>query len=150
MRYVYMVEGCVFFDDLMMFSCFHIPVLYMLKLHVDIDIVQYIKSLRIVFFCFFFARFCPDEYYPFEPTNINKYVITDEYKPPWEIPKMAKYYTDEDTTRKQAFMQVLEEEGEIEGAHTFKIIKVKCFWVIIFQIHVPWPLISYRDFISHI
>jgi tubulin monoglycylase TTLL15 len=28
-------------------------------------------------------RFCPQKYYPFDPTNRDKYVVHDDYRPTW-------------------------------------------------------------------
>jgi tubulin monoglycylase TTLL15 len=30
-------------------------------------------------------RFCPEDYYPFVPSNVDKYVIGDDYTPTWEV-----------------------------------------------------------------
>ena len=54
-------------------------------------------------------RFCPEKYYPFDPKVINKYVVTDDYMAPWDVPSMAKYYTDQEVTRKQALFHVLDD-----------------------------------------
>ncbi|KAL1513685.1 hypothetical protein ABEB36_003062 [Hypothenemus hampei] len=37
-------------------------------------------------------RFCPTEYYPFDPTNLDKYVVGDDYLPIWKIPALDHYY----------------------------------------------------------
>ncbi|XP_066262671.1 probable tubulin polyglutamylase ttll-15 [Euwallacea similis] len=37
-------------------------------------------------------RFCPTKYYPFDPTNLDKYVVGDDYLPIWEIPALDYYY----------------------------------------------------------
>lgn len=37
-----------------------------------------------------FLRFCPEPYHPFDPKNLNKYVVTETHKPFWEIPSLAK------------------------------------------------------------
>ena len=32
------------------------------------------------------------KYYPFDPTNVDKYVVGDDYLPPWEVPELKYYY----------------------------------------------------------
>ena len=44
-------------------------------------------------------RFCSKEYYPFDAEIVNKYVVTDDYKPVWEVGYfyhiMSSYYREE-------------------------------------------------------
>lgn len=37
-------------------------------------------------------RYCPVEYYPFNASNIDKYVVGDDYLPTWQIPSLVKFY----------------------------------------------------------
>ncbi|XP_013106312.1 probable tubulin polyglutamylase ttll-15 [Stomoxys calcitrans] len=37
-------------------------------------------------------RFCPVKYYPFNASNIDKYVVGDDYLPTWKLPSLKKYY----------------------------------------------------------
>ncbi|ENN78250.1 hypothetical protein HUJ04_004358 [Dendroctonus ponderosae] len=37
-------------------------------------------------------RFCPTKYYPFDPANLDKYVVGDDYLPIWEVPAVDYYY----------------------------------------------------------
>ncbi|XP_030764758.1 tubulin polyglutamylase TTLL6 [Sitophilus oryzae] len=37
-------------------------------------------------------RFCPSKYYPFDPNNLDKYVVGDDYLPIWEVPALDHYY----------------------------------------------------------
>ncbi len=39
-------------------------------------------------------RFCPKKYEPFDPKDRDKYVVHDDYRPTWEVPTMAKLYSD--------------------------------------------------------
>ncbi|XP_046687090.1 probable tubulin polyglutamylase ttll-15 [Homalodisca vitripennis] len=39
-------------------------------------------------------RYCPEKYHPFDPKNLNKYVIGDDYLPTWEVPSLKKLYTE--------------------------------------------------------
>lgn len=33
-------------------------------------------------------RFCPVKYYPFDPKNLDKYVVGDDYLPIWNVPSL--------------------------------------------------------------
>lgn len=37
-------------------------------------------------------RYCPVKYYPFDPKNVDKYIVGDDYLPTWEVPSLTKYY----------------------------------------------------------
>ncbi|KAJ8926545.1 hypothetical protein NQ314_021084, partial [Rhamnusium bicolor] len=39
-------------------------------------------------------RFCPVKYYPFDPENLDKYVVGDDYLPTWEVPALDYYYNE--------------------------------------------------------
>ncbi|KAG5887696.1 hypothetical protein JTB14_002017 [Gonioctena quinquepunctata] len=39
-------------------------------------------------------RFCPTKYYPFDPENLDKYVVGDDYLPVWEVPALDYYYNE--------------------------------------------------------
>jgi tubulin monoglycylase TTLL15 len=39
-------------------------------------------------------RFCPQKYYPFDPSDRDKYVVHDDYRPTWEVPTLARLYSD--------------------------------------------------------
>ncbi|XP_060804221.1 probable tubulin polyglutamylase ttll-15 [Amyelois transitella] len=38
-------------------------------------------------------RYCPAKYHPFDPKNLDKYVVGDDYLPTWEVPSLAQPYT---------------------------------------------------------
>ncbi|XP_064073122.1 probable tubulin polyglutamylase ttll-15 [Vanessa tameamea] len=48
-------------------------------------------------------RYCPAKYYPFDPKNLDKYVIGDDYLPTWEVPSLAHPYTALGFSMKEAF-----------------------------------------------
>ncbi|XP_052769440.1 probable tubulin polyglutamylase ttll-15 [Mya arenaria] len=48
-------------------------------------------------------RFCPEEYYPFDKNNVNKYVVHDSYTPMWKIPSLKSMYTDQKYSYKESF-----------------------------------------------
>lgn len=37
-------------------------------------------------------RYCPQKYYPFDPKNVDKYIVGDDYLPVWDIPSLAPFY----------------------------------------------------------
>ncbi len=58
------------------------------------------------------VRFCPDEYYPFDKNNINSYVITDDYMPPWKVESLKRYYDDLGFNRKESLFAYLKANGK--------------------------------------
>lgn len=64
-------------------------------------------------------RFCADEYYEadasgektlFNATNVNSYVVADEYTPTWEIPSLKKYFVQRKLNMKQTLNAYLTEQ----------------------------------------
>lgn len=39
-------------------------------------------------------RYCPEQYYPFNSTNLDKYVVGDDYLPTWDVPSLKYYYNE--------------------------------------------------------
>lgn len=37
-------------------------------------------------------RYCPMKYHPFNASEIDKYVVGDDYLPSWQVPSLVKYY----------------------------------------------------------
>lgn len=37
-------------------------------------------------------RYCPEKYHPFDPKNLDKYVVGDDYLPTWEVPSLRKFF----------------------------------------------------------
>uniref|UniRef100_A0A1B0CSE5 Tubulin polyglutamylase ttll6 n=2 Tax=Lutzomyia longipalpis TaxID=7200 RepID=A0A1B0CSE5_LUTLO len=57
-------------------------------------VVTSIDPLRIyVYHGDYLLRFCPVEYYPFDRSNLDKYVVGDDYTPTWEIESLEKFHT---------------------------------------------------------
>ncbi|KAJ2951543.1 hypothetical protein O0L34_g13692 [Tuta absoluta] len=48
-------------------------------------------------------RYCPEKYYPFDPTNIKKYVIADDYRPTWRVPALEDIHIKYGYGMKDAF-----------------------------------------------
>lgn len=56
-------------------------------------IITSIDPLRVyIYYGDILFRYCPQKYMPFDPNNIDKYVVGDDYLPTWEVPSLAKYY----------------------------------------------------------
>lgn len=37
-------------------------------------------------------RYCPEKYHPFNSSNVDKYVVGDDYLPTWDVPSLKKFY----------------------------------------------------------
>ncbi|CAO1339005.1 unnamed protein product [Diamesa hyperborea] len=48
------------------------------------------------------ARFCPEPYYPFDPKNIDKYVVYETQKNVWQMPSLSKYCKESEYSYKTA------------------------------------------------
>ncbi|XP_022904085.2 probable tubulin polyglutamylase ttll-15 [Onthophagus taurus] len=57
-------------------------------------------------------RFCPVEYYPFDPENIDKYVVGDDYLPTWEVPDLKSYYKSLGFGMKESLNAYLRSKGK--------------------------------------
>lgn len=56
-------------------------------------------------------RYCPLPYYPFDAKQLDKYVVGDDYTPTWEIPSLAKPYTELGYGMKDVFDGYLRSKG---------------------------------------
>lgn len=57
-------------------------------------------------------RFCPIEYYPFDPKIIDKYVVGDDYLPIWNVPSLRNYYQNLGFSMKDSFDAYLRAKGK--------------------------------------
>lgn len=57
-------------------------------------------------------RFCPHEYYPFDPEDTKKYVVDDDYLPIWKVPSLKKYYVDLGLSMKDTFDAYVKSTGQ--------------------------------------
>lgn len=55
-------------------------------------------------------RFCPVEYYPFDPKILDKYVVGDDYLPIWNVPSLKRYYTELGYSMKDSFDAYVREQ----------------------------------------
>lgn len=57
-------------------------------------------------------RFCPIEYYPFDPEVLDKYIVGDDYLPIWEVPSLKYYYNKLGFSMKDSFNAYLKTLGK--------------------------------------
>lgn len=56
-------------------------------------ILTSIDPLRVyIYYGDILFRYCPQKYHPFDPENVDKYIVGDDYIPTWEIPSLSRYY----------------------------------------------------------
>ncbi|CAH1792274.1 unnamed protein product [Owenia fusiformis] len=60
-------------------------------------------------------RFCPHDYYPFDPTDTDKYVIGDDYTPTWQMQSLKQMHTELSYSHKDTLMNYLKMNGR-DGA----------------------------------
>uniref|UniRef100_A0A8D8QD87 Tubulin polyglutamylase TTLL4 n=1 Tax=Cacopsylla melanoneura TaxID=428564 RepID=A0A8D8QD87_9HEMI len=66
----------------------------------------YVYSGEVLF------RFCPTKYHPFDPKNVDKYVIGDDYLPTWEVPSLKHYYNNLGYGMKESFDAYVRAKGK--------------------------------------
>ena len=57
-------------------------------------------------------RFCPQEYYPFDSANLDKYVVGDDYRPMWQQPSFEDLHVDHEFSFKNSFNEYLRQNGK--------------------------------------
>lgn len=65
-----------------------------------------------------FIRFCPEEYYPFDPEDIEKYVVDGSHLSAFEMPSFEELYENYGYSFKLIFEHIIREKG----------FSVKKFW----------------------
>lgn len=64
----------------------------------------FIKILFILLHCSnYIFRYCMHEYYPFNSSDIDKYVIGDDYRPTWEVPSLQHLYQNLNFSMRDSF-----------------------------------------------
>lgn len=67
-------------------------------------VITSIDPLRIyVYKADVLFRFCPKKYYPFDPEDVDKYVVGDDYLPIWNVPSLRYYYKELGLSMKDSF-----------------------------------------------
>ncbi|KAH8383862.1 hypothetical protein KR009_010933, partial [Drosophila setifemur] len=56
-------------------------------------------------------RYCPVKYYPFDPENVDKYIVGDDYLPTWEVPSLKKYYNRFGGSMRTVFEAYVRDQG---------------------------------------
>ena len=59
----------------------------------------------------FFFRFCPENYSPFDPTSVRKYVVGEDFIPPWDIPSLNYTFNNLKYTKKEALFYHIRKDG---------------------------------------
>ncbi|EFO28444.1 hypothetical protein LOAG_00040 [Loa loa] len=57
-------------------------------------------------------RFCSKDYEPFDADDVDKYVVSDNYTPLWEMPSLKKYYVEQGMTFQHAFNAYIAKLGK--------------------------------------
>ena len=57
-------------------------------------------------------RFCPVKYHPFDPNNLDKYVVGDDYLPIWNVPSLRNYYAKLGFSMKDSFDAYVKSKGK--------------------------------------
>ncbi|KAJ8719449.1 hypothetical protein PYW08_011624 [Mythimna loreyi] len=57
-------------------------------------------------------RYCMEKYYPFDPANLNKYIVGDDYLPTWKVPSLKYSYTTLGNSMKEAFEIYVRSKGK--------------------------------------
>lgn len=56
-------------------------------------IITSVDPLRVYYYSGdILFRFCALKYHPFDPDNVNKYIVGDDYLPIWSVPSLSQYY----------------------------------------------------------
>lgn len=95
-------------------------------------IITSIDPLRIyIYYGDILFRYCPQKYHPFDPNNVDKYIVGDDYLPTWEIPSLARYYNGLGYGMKSSFDTYIQSKGmdpriiwdQVEDAIRLAILK---------------------------
>lgn len=52
------------------------------------------------------------QYYPFNSSDIDKYVVGDDYLPTWEVPSLKKLYTELGFSMRESFDAYVRSQGK--------------------------------------
>lgn len=76
-------------------------------------VITSIDPLRVyIYYGDILFRYCPHAYYPFDPTDVDKYIVGDDYLPTWEVPSLAKFYNTLGYGMKGSFDAYLKNQGK--------------------------------------
>ncbi|XP_045176009.2 probable tubulin polyglutamylase ttll-15 [Mercenaria mercenaria] len=57
-------------------------------------------------------RFCSKNYYPFDMSDVNKYVVNDNYTPMWEMPSLKDLYANQKYSFQESFNRYMINKGK--------------------------------------
>uniref|UniRef100_A0AAG5CRG4 Tubulin polyglutamylase ttll-15 n=1 Tax=Anopheles atroparvus TaxID=41427 RepID=A0AAG5CRG4_ANOAO len=57
-------------------------------------------------------RYCTVPYYPFNASNVDKYIVGDDYLPTWEVPSLKQYYAKHGFGMKDSFDAYIRSTGK--------------------------------------
>ncbi|MFH4977472.1 hypothetical protein AB6A40_004181 [Gnathostoma spinigerum] len=57
-------------------------------------------------------RFCSQPYHPFDPENVDGYVVGDDYTPTWEMPSLKPYYIEQQMTYRETLNAYIRSLGK--------------------------------------
>lgn len=56
-------------------------------------------------------RYCPVKYHPFDASNVDKYVVSSNYLPTWDVPSLGQYYNGLGFGMKDSFDAYMQSKG---------------------------------------
>lgn len=75
-------------------------------------IITSIDPLRVyIYYGDILFRYCSQKYHPFDPDNVDKYIVGDDYLPTWEIPSLSRYYNGLGYGMKSSFDAYIRDKG---------------------------------------
>lgn len=76
------------------------------------SIITSIDPLRVHYYSGdILFRFCPVKYYPFDPDNVDKYIVGDDYLPIWKVPSLSQYYNKQKHGMRDSFNLYMKSQG---------------------------------------
>lgn len=64
------------------------------------------------FILYFLCRFCPAKYHPFDPKNLDKYVVHSHYLQTWKVPALDYYFNHLGMGMRDSLFAYLKKEGK--------------------------------------
>lgn len=76
-------------------------------------VITSIDPLRVyIYYGDILFRYCPREYNPFDPNDVDKYIVGDDYLPTWEVPSLGKFYNTFGYGMKASFDAYMRNQGK--------------------------------------
>ena len=76
-------------------------------------IITSINPLRVyAYYGDILFRYCAQKYHPFDPENVDKYIVGDDYLPTWQIPSLEAFYNELGFGMKTSFDAYLKMKGK--------------------------------------